>query len=242
MHLRDRKVLEEAAEIMDIRILELITGAKQAEGLTVIIDVFRAFTLEAYMFAKGVRETHPIGGLEEAFQLKREHPDWLLSGERGGAKVEGCDFGNSPYDLRNMELKDRTIIHSTSAGTQGIVNAVFAEEIVTGSLVNADAVAAYIRMKQPERVSIVAMGNAGVTRADEDLICAEYIRAKILGEAYDLDAADRRLHQAATHFYDPAKKQYPAEDVPLCTEIGIFPFVIRVTKENGIWTGRKISL
>ena len=28
---------------MEIRILELIEGAKKAEGLTVIIDVFRAF-------------------------------------------------------------------------------------------------------------------------------------------------------------------------------------------------------
>ena len=31
---------------MNIKILELIDGAKKAEGLTVIIDVFRAFTLE----------------------------------------------------------------------------------------------------------------------------------------------------------------------------------------------------
>ena len=34
---------------MEIRILELIEGAKKAEGLTVIIDVFRAFSLECYL-------------------------------------------------------------------------------------------------------------------------------------------------------------------------------------------------
>ena len=32
-----------------IKILHLIDGAKQAEGLTVIIDVFRAFSLECYL-------------------------------------------------------------------------------------------------------------------------------------------------------------------------------------------------
>ena len=33
---------------MRVQILELIEGAKKAEGLTVIIDVFRAFTTECY--------------------------------------------------------------------------------------------------------------------------------------------------------------------------------------------------
>ena len=32
---------------MNIKILQLIEGAKQATGLTVIIDVFRAFTVAA---------------------------------------------------------------------------------------------------------------------------------------------------------------------------------------------------
>ena len=30
---------------MKVQILELVEGAKKAEGLTVVIDVFRAFTL-----------------------------------------------------------------------------------------------------------------------------------------------------------------------------------------------------
>ena len=38
---------------MDIKVLELIDGAKQAEGLTVVIDVFRAFSLEAYLISQG---------------------------------------------------------------------------------------------------------------------------------------------------------------------------------------------
>ncbi len=41
------------------------------------------------------------------------------------------------------------------------MNAVHAEEILTGSLVNARAVADYISRRQPETVSLVAMGNGG---------------------------------------------------------------------------------
>ena len=38
--------------MMKINILHLIEGAKKAEGLTVIIDVFRAFSLECYLYDK----------------------------------------------------------------------------------------------------------------------------------------------------------------------------------------------
>ena len=31
---------------MEVNILELVEGARRARGLTVVIDVFRAFTLE----------------------------------------------------------------------------------------------------------------------------------------------------------------------------------------------------
>ncbi len=219
---------------------ELIEGAKKAEGLTVVIDVFRAFSLEAYLFAAGVRQTHPIGSLEDAFTLKREHPDWLLCGERGGAKVPGCDYGNSPCEMEGADLKGRIVIHSTSAGTQGIVNAVHADEIITGSLVNADAIASYIREKNPEIVTTVAMGRAGLTPADEDRICAEYIEAKVLGEPFDMEQAKKRLRKAGAHFFDPALTQYREPDYYLCTQFGKFPFVIGVKKTGELYTGEVI--
>ena len=112
---------------MEIQILECIEGAKKAKGLTVIIDVFRAFSLEAYLFSKGVKRIIPIGQLEIAFQLKKEHPDWVLFGEREGKQVEGCDLGNSPSQIETIDLKGKTCIHTTSAGTQGIVNAKHAD-------------------------------------------------------------------------------------------------------------------
>ena len=57
---------------MKIEILECIEGAKKAEGLTVIIDVFRAFSLEAYLFSKGALRIIPVGQLESAFALKKK--------------------------------------------------------------------------------------------------------------------------------------------------------------------------
>ena len=40
---------------MEIRIESLISGAREAEGVVVVIDVFRCFTTEAVAFAKGAK-------------------------------------------------------------------------------------------------------------------------------------------------------------------------------------------
>ena len=176
---------------MDVRVLELVEGAREARGLTVVIDVFRAFTLECYLFAQGAKAIYPIGSVEEARALKAAHPDWVCFGERGGWQVEGFDYGNSPSQVAGVDLTGRTCIHTTSAGTQGIVNATGADEIVTGSLANARAVATYIRRRDPREVSIVAMGTSGTQSAGEDVLCARYIEALLKGTAKGFDVAGK---------------------------------------------------
>lgn len=219
---------------MKIKILELIDGARKAEGLTVIIDVFRAFTLETYLFGQGAEKIYPVGELEDAFALKAQHPDWLLFGERGGAKVDGCDFGNSPSAIANMDFTGKTIIHTTSAGTQGIVNATGADEIILAGLTNARAVAEYILAKDPEVVSLVAMGNSGTRRANEDVLCAEYIRSILKDEPFAVTAAAEELDKnGGEHFFTEDRQDvFPKEDFYRSIRINVFPFVIKVEKDE----------
>ena len=138
----------------NINILHFIEGAKRAEGLTVIIDVFRAFSLECYLYDMGVKQIRPVGTIEEAFSLRQRIQNSILIGERHGKKCDGFDYGNSPSTILKKDVAGKTIIHTTSAGTQGIVNAANASKIITGSLVNAKAVAAYIIAKRPQTVSL----------------------------------------------------------------------------------------
>lgn len=222
---------------MEIQILRLIEGAKQAEGLTVIIDVFRAFSLECYLYDRGAALIHPVGSIEEAWALKKAHPEYVLIGERHGKKCEGFDFGNSPTAVPEEAVRGRTVIHTTSAGTQGIINARKAEEIVTGSLVNAAAVAAYIRKRQPEKVSLVCMGNEGVRPAPEDELCAEYIKSILDGHPLP-DVQERAYalkEQGGEHFFDPANQEvFPEADFWACVQCGKYPFVLRIRQEDGL--------
>jgi len=217
---------------MDIRILQLIDGAKEAVGLTVIIDVFRAFSLECYLYDKGVECIIPIGNIEDAYKLKEDNKDRILVGERKGEKCEGFDYGNSPSQIKAVSLKGKTIIHTTSAGTQGIANAIYSDEIITGSLVNARAIAEYIKRKNSKIVSLVCMGNGGVREAKEDTLCANYIKSLLLDEDFDIESKVLLLKEdGGEQFFNPNNQDvFPERDFWMCIKVNIYSFILKVVK------------
>ncbi len=230
-------------DLIKINTYHLIEGAKKATGLTVIIDVFRAFSLECYLYNMGVSLIRPVGTIEEAFAFKKANPGYVLIGERKGRKCEGFDFGNSPSETAKHDLRGKTVIHTTSAGTQGIINAKEADAIITGSLVNAKAVARYIMENQPKEVSLVCMGNGGIAPAKEDELCAEYIRSILEGaELPDMDERVKRLrYEGGAHFFDRQNQDvFPEPDFWMCIEYNKFNFVLRVEKDEKGFLSRPV--
>ena len=228
---------------MDIQIYHLIEGAKQAEGLTVVIDVFRAFSMECWLYAAGAAEVRPVGTIEETFAWKEKDPECILAGERHGRRIEGCALGNSPSSIDADQVRGKRIIHTTSAGTQGIVNAAHAEEILTGSFVNAKAIADYIRGKAPEKVSLVCMGKEGLEPAEEDELCAVYLKRLLTGDGMpEIDARLRELqYGGGRHFFDPELRDvFPEADFRMCTDRDRFGFVLRVEKDRDGYVSRMV--
>ena len=219
---------------MNIKILQLIEGAKQATGLTVIIDVFRAFTVEAYLVNNGVEKLIPVGDKQIAYDYKEKYKDCILIGERRGIMLEGFDYGNSPTQIEKIDFSGKTVVHTTSSGTQGIANAKNAKEILTGSLVNAKAIAEYIKMQNPEDVSLVCMGNGGESEAREDTLCAEYIKSLLEGKDLNLNYEIENLKNiAGKRFFDPKLQDiFPERDFYLATELNKFDFVLKLEKDN----------
>lgn len=218
---------------MNIQILELIEGARQATGLTVIIDVFRAMTVEAYLLHNGVARLIPIGSIDAAYAYKKSHPETLLIGERGGKICDGFDFGNSPSAIKDVDFTGKTAVHTTSAGTQGIVNATQASQILLGSFVNAKATAAYIKKKNPDNVSLVCMGLEGKESTREDTLCAEYLKSLLDGSTINLQTGFEECKKTSgAKFFDEAQKRvFPTEDFYLSLETDIFDFVMCIEKD-----------
>ena len=219
---------------MNIRILHMVEGARSATGLTVIIDVFRAFTVETYLMRNNASRIIPVGDVQIAFDYKREHPDTILCGERKGVIIEGFHYGNSPSQLEHVDLTGKTVMHTTSAGTQGIANAIHADEIITGSLVNARAIAEYIKRKNPENVSLVCMGLNLLKETEEDTLCANYIKSLL--EDRPLPDIYRQMYAlrytSGAKFFDPEKQSvFPQRDFDLCCLLNTVPFVLRLRKD-----------
>lgn len=215
---------------MQVRRLSLVEGSKRAVGLTVVIDVFRAFTTAAYVMGNGAERIHPVGSLDEAFRLRELHPDWVLMGERGGRKVVGFDYGNSPYEVRGVDFTGRSVVQTTSAGTQGIVNAVGADEILLGSFVMADAIVEYIKRKNPETVSLVAMGWGGRVKSPEDESLAEYIEKRLNGLEPDFASMKQRIreHPQGVKFFDSEQPEFVEGDFHCAMDLNRFGFCLRV--------------
>jgi 2-phosphosulfolactate phosphatase len=221
---------------MEIRRLSLVSGAGKARGLAVVIDVFRAFTTAAHVMARGAKCIIPVGSLEEAFRLRREHPNWVLIGERGGKRVEGFDYGNSPHEASIADFSGRTVIQTTGAGTQGVVRATNADTILLGSFVMARAIVRYIQKTEPEVVSLVAMGSAGVEPSEEDESCAAYIEGRLRGELPGFEEMKRRIRASpsGSKFFDPSQLQFREEDFRLALELDRFDFVLKVERRDGL--------
>ena len=248
---------------MEIKILQLLDGARDARGLTVIIDVFRAFSTACYAFDRGALKIFPIGEIEKAYHIKKQNPDFVLVGERNEQKPPGFDFGNSPSQLLKGDLTGKTIVHTTSSGTQGIANAKNADEIITGSFVNAGAIVKYIQQKQTKTVSLVCMGYACQYPTDEDTLCAEWIKNELEREAppnlaYRHAGSPKSVGiepksfaemveiiriGSGARFFDPEKQSWsPQTDFELCLDLNRFNFVLKVEQEDDLNYLKPISV
>jgi len=220
---------------MQIDLLDHVAGARAARGIAVVVDVFRAFSVAACAFDRGAARVLPVGEIEDALALGRRFPDAVLAGERETRRLPGFDVGNSPTEICGLDLRGRVLVHTTHAGTQGLVNAADADEVLTGAFVNISATHRYLRARNPARVSIVRMGHEARERCAEDDLYAECLRLMLLGEPAPLGSVRERLRgaPAAVKFFDPSCDWAPREDFDYCTDVDRFDFVLRVRRMPG---------
>ncbi len=237
---------------MEIRTIYGLEHAGMARGIAVVIDVFRAFSTACYLFANGAKRVVPIASLEEAFALKAGHPGSILMGERETRKVEGFDYGNSPAEIETVDFTGKTVFHATTHGTCGVVAAFGqAEEVITGSFVNAASIVEYLKQRKADVVSLVALAPSLLPPEarpafpdDEDSRCAAYLAALLEGEkpAFSEICEDLRKHKNSEKFFDAAKPWTPPRDFELCMQLDRFGFVLRAEKsEDGLITLRKVE-
>lgn len=213
-----------------------IAEAGVATGATVVIDVFRAYSAAAYAFAAGATQILLATAVDEALQIASQVPDAILMGEVEGIKPKSFHLGNSPGEIvaKRDELKDRIIVHRSSAGTRAARAALAAgaNPVYVSSLVVATATAAAVG-NQPS-VTLVASGESGTRPSEEDDLCADLIALLLQGDrgmlatVGQLVAATDRAHTLRTSAF-----AHP-DDVRLCCDTDRFKFAMRAETSNGL--------
>ena len=219
----------------------------QLEGRTaVIVDILRATSCMVAGIANGVRRILPVATIEECRLLGNE--GYICAGERNGITVEGFAFGNSPFSYLNPDLNGKQIAMTTTNGTQAILQANRAEQILIGAFLNLSVLAQYLQ-SQPNSVTVVCAGWKGKFSMEDTLFAGALATALPNFEPED----DSVL--AATELYTQHKHQLleflkhsahykrlnhleTADDMPLCLTTDQYP-VIPVLAERHI---SKLSL
>jgi 2-phosphosulfolactate phosphatase len=227
----------------------LLSGAQEAEGTAVVIDVLRAFSSAAYMMHLGAARIVLMAEPKEVLRFKAE-TGALAVGEVGGKIVDGFDLGNSPSRIlaagRTL-FSGRTVAQRTSAGVTGALAAARrADQVTLGSYVTAGATARYLLglSPSPETVSLIAMGNAGREITPDDEGCAGYLEHLLARAPYSHVTALQEIveHECTQKFLRGDQAHFPAADPVYCLQRDLFDFVLSAQIEEGLLVARRIDV
>ena len=139
----------------------------------IAIDVLRATSTMAAAFNVGAESIHVFSDLDELRAKSDDCPadKRLLAGERGGAKVEGFDLGNSPLDHTQERSHGRHLFMSTTNGTRCLQRIQQAPVVITAALTTRQAVVDFVLRQNPAEVWLVGSGWQG-DYSLEDTVCA----------------------------------------------------------------------
>ena len=210
--------------------------------LGVVVDVLRATSSIAQALAAGYRRVLCCTEIEEARALREEFPNSLVGGERDAVRVEGFDVGASPREF--LEPRADTLILSTTNGTRTILTAASrCDEVLLGSLLNLDAVAAAARERARD-VAIFCAGFKGAFALD-DAYCAGRIAELVEGTPTDAAKAAVVIARA----FPDAQKAILArtygppgleDDIAYCAQVNLLDVVPRFSGMLG--TAAEITL
>lgn len=118
--------------------------------VTVAIDLLRATTAVCAAFQAGCREVVPLDSLE-ALDYYRDK-GYKVAAERGGKKLPGSEYGNSPTEYMGLDMSGVRMAYSTTNGTVSILRAADAEMTLVGSFANLGALCKRLLEEQRDTV------------------------------------------------------------------------------------------
>jgi 2-phosphosulfolactate phosphatase len=217
-----------------MRVHVAFTPAEAAAApLGIVVDVLRATSTIAQALASGYERVYCSAEVDEALALRERLGEGLLGGERSAVKIEGFDVGASPREFVG-EPRAKTVIFSTTNGTRAILEtAARSGEVLLGSLLNLDPVAAAVR-ERGQDVVVVCASFQGAFALD-DAYCAGRIVQLLGAEPTDAAKAADAIARAWPDAHEAllARTYGPPgleEDIAFCAQVSTLDVVPRLNR------------
>lgn len=173
---------------------------EEDESIVVIIDILRATSAICAAFEHGAEKIIPVATIEEARFYKQR--GFLVGAERNGLPVDGFDFGNSPFHYMGEHVNGKTIVLTTTNGTQAIEVSKSAHKVVIGSFLNMDALCTVL-VNEKRNILLLCSGWKNKFNL-EDALFAGAVTDEISNRSDNYEFGDACL--ALKYLYQMAKK------------------------------------
>ena len=194
--------------------------------LGIVVDVLRATSTIAQALASGYERAYCCREVDEARALRERLGEGLLGGERNAVRIEGFDVGASPREFLG-EPRAPTVIFSTTNGTRAILEtASRADQVLLGSLLNLDAVAAAARERGEDVMIVCALDDAYCAGRIVQLLGAEPSDAAKAADAIARAWPDAHDGLLARTYGPPGLE----EDIAFCAQVSVLDVVPRLSR------------
>lgn len=163
--------------ILEVCLTNSMMHQHEVQGkLVVFIDVLRnTSTMTAALF-HGIKKVKPTATVEEAAAFLGA-PGYIVGGERHGNKIADFDTGNSPlhYVNNEAEVKDKTLVITSTNGTQSVSLARECDVMSCGGFVNQSALIDFILSKNMPTL-LLASGWRGQVNLEDTLFAGAVVK------------------------------------------------------------------
>lgn len=198
--------------------------------VVVIIDIFRATSSICYGIDNGAAAIIPVAEVEECLAYKEKNPDYLLAAERDGKVVAGFDFGNSPFSYTTEKVAGKTVVLTTTNGTQALYLSRKAKQIIIGSFLNLTPVCNWLKTTNENILLVCAGWKYNFNLEDtlfagaiiEQLKTGDYILddpALAANDLFQLGKDDITVYLKKTSHSERLKQLGIEEDIAFCLNI-----------------------
>lgn len=164
---------------------EVVSPKLLTDSTCVVVDILRATSSWVTAMGNGARLIRPVNTLKECKSLG--HKGFLTAAERGGQRIEGFDFGNSPLEFTENRISGKKIAVTTTNGSRAVRYASNGKEILIGAYLNLKAL--YQVLNNKSSVSIICSGWEGKPGMEDILFAGELVGMLSNTHDYSDDAA-----------------------------------------------------